>query len=153
MKAEIEVSDDDNVCGHNDDKPLGSILVDPESAGVEIDPEADPVPYQTMSIFEMACKDDEQMPIQPQMNAHARPAACPAPRPSARRFPVRRNVRFSKAKKPDVASVKLVSAAELKEACEALAPAGSRRLVLELFCGAGKVARAASDSGKEQRQR
>lgn len=45
--------------------------------------------------------------------------------------------------------VQLVKASELKDACEALAPPGSRRLVLELFCGAGKVAKIASESGME----
>eukprot|EP00435_Cladocopium_sp_Y103_P061775 s2541_g23.t1 len=76
-------------------------------------------------------------------------ATCPVPRPSATHVPVRRNAKFRKARKPAALPVRLVSASELKEECEALAPAGSHLLVLELFCGAGKVAKLASHSGME----
>ena len=126
MTYEIEVSDDDGLVGHKDDALQGSIFVEPEPP--EVLP-AEALQFQVTGAVQL---DPE-----------------PEPRPSATRHRVRRNARFCKAKKPAVPPVKLVSASGLKEACEALAPAGSCLLVLELFCGAGKVAKLASESGME----
>eukprot|EP00435_Cladocopium_sp_Y103_P067208 s418_g29.t1 len=111
--------------------------------GVQLDPE--PSLYETMysSGLLPGLVHVEPMPTTVQTKPQA---TCPVPRPSATHVPVRRNAKFRKARKPAVLPVRLVSASELKEQCEALAPAGSHLLVL---CGAGKVAKLASDSGTE----